>query len=87
MGQTKEIVQSLCSHNATYRAPTKEICNYMCLYKGGSILLCRYWWRRWSWSPSWRLPHLLHGRWAKPYKLCMSLWMSALSENAVAFSI
>jgi len=24
MGQTKEIVQSLCSHNATYRAPTKE---------------------------------------------------------------
>jgi len=24
MSQTIEIVQSLCSHNATYRAPTKE---------------------------------------------------------------
>ena len=32
----------------------------------GSILLCRYWWRCWSWAPCWRLCHLLYCRWAKP---------------------
>jgi len=41
--------------------------------KGCSVLVCRHWWRCWSWSPSWWLHHLLHGRWAKPYKFCMSV--------------